>query len=88
VDHVEEMNLLRHDLRQMLTVMQGLNEPGKERELEAYCLEVLTQMRFDADTPRGQGVNRYDAHTPRGQGVNRYDADTTRGQEVNRYDAL
>jgi hypothetical protein len=44
VDHVEEMNRLRHDLRQIFTVMQGLNEPGKEIELEAYCLEVLTQM--------------------------------------------
>jgi methyl-accepting chemotaxis protein len=45
VDHVEEMNRLRHDLRQIFTVMQGLNEPGKEIELEAYCLEVLTQMQ-------------------------------------------
>jgi hypothetical protein len=44
VENVEEMNRLRHDLRQMFTVMQGLNEPGKEIELEAYCLEVLTQM--------------------------------------------
>jgi signal transduction histidine kinase len=46
VDHVEEMNRLRHDLRQMFTVMQGLNEPDKEIELEAYCLEVLSQMHY------------------------------------------
>lgn len=53
---VEETNRLRHDLRQMFTVLQGMNEPGKEQELEAYCREVLSQMR-DAE----QEVKRHDA---------------------------
>jgi hypothetical protein len=42
---MEETNRLRHDQRQMFTVMRGLNAPGKESELEAYCHEALAQMR-------------------------------------------
>ncbi|MCL1855724.1 MAG: hypothetical protein FWF86_08325, partial [Clostridia bacterium] len=57
VEGVEEAGRLRHDLRQMFTAMQGMNEPGKEKELEAYCLDILAQLpRADG----GQEVNRCD----------------------------
>jgi hypothetical protein len=40
---MEETNRLRHDRRQIIAAIGGLNEPGKEKELERYCLEVLEQ---------------------------------------------
>jgi hypothetical protein len=94
VDHVEEMNRLRHDFRQIFTVMQGLNEPGKEIELEAYCLEVLTQMQH---TGTAACLNRIEPTAPmcfdemketEPTVLKRFDANTPRGQEVNRHDSL
>jgi hypothetical protein len=40
---MEETNRLRHDRRQIIAAISGLNEQGKEKELENYCLEVLEQ---------------------------------------------
>jgi hypothetical protein len=44
VAQTEEINRLRHDKRQIFAAIGGLNEPGKENELENYCLEVLAQL--------------------------------------------
>jgi hypothetical protein len=45
VEKTEETNRLRHDRRQMLAAITGMNEPGKEEELIAYCNEVINQMK-------------------------------------------
>ncbi|MDR0964170.1 MAG: hypothetical protein LBM60_06110 [Clostridium sp.] len=45
VENMAETTRLRHDQRQMYAVMHWMNEPGKEAELEAYCLEVLEQIQ-------------------------------------------
>jgi hypothetical protein len=42
---MEETSRLRHDNRQILAAIGGLNEPGKTAELESYCLEVLEQLQ-------------------------------------------
>jgi hypothetical protein len=44
VEKMEEVSRQRHDRRQLFTAILGMNEPGKERELEAYCREALAQM--------------------------------------------
>jgi hypothetical protein len=44
VAQTEETDRLRHDKRQVFAAIGGLNEPGKEKELESYCLEVLAQL--------------------------------------------
>ncbi|HBU11794.1 MAG TPA: hypothetical protein DEB31_03435 [Clostridiales bacterium] len=46
-ESVENAARLRHDLRQMFTAMQGMNEAGKCGELEAYCKEALAQIQAD-----------------------------------------
>ncbi|MDR0986411.1 MAG: hypothetical protein LBL98_01780 [Ruminococcus sp.] len=45
VAQTEETSRLRHDTRQIFAAVGGLNEPGKEAELESYCLEVLAELR-------------------------------------------
>lgn len=45
VKGVEEAVHLRHDLRQMFTVIGGLNTPEQEPELEQYCLEALAHLQ-------------------------------------------
>jgi hypothetical protein len=47
VAQTEETSRLRHDRRQMFAAIGGLNEPGKETELESYCLEVLAELQTD-----------------------------------------
>jgi hypothetical protein len=44
VSQTEETSRLRHDRRQIFAAIGGLNEPGKEAELERYCIEVLEQL--------------------------------------------
>jgi hypothetical protein len=44
VAETEETNRLRHDRRQIIAAINGLNESGKEKELESYCLEILEQL--------------------------------------------
>jgi hypothetical protein len=44
VQKTEEISRLRHDRRQIIAAIGGLNETGKEEELESYCLEVLEQL--------------------------------------------
>lgn len=56
VEGVEEAGRLRHDLRQMFTVMGGLNTPGQERELDAYCLEALAQLQAEQEVERHEAL--------------------------------
>lgn len=56
VESVEEAGRLRHDLRQMFTVIGGLNTPEQERELEQYCLEAMAHLQ-NAE----QGVAHHEA---------------------------
>jgi hypothetical protein len=44
VAQTEETNRLRHDRRQIIAAISGLNELGKEKELESYCREVLEEL--------------------------------------------
>ncbi|MDR0943588.1 MAG: hypothetical protein LBM41_03555 [Ruminococcus sp.] len=44
VAQTEETNRLRHDRRQIIAAITGLNESGMEKELESYCLEALEQL--------------------------------------------
>jgi hypothetical protein len=50
VAQTEETSRLRHDRRQIIAAIGGLNEQGKEAELENYCLEVLEQLNFYDNT--------------------------------------
>jgi hypothetical protein len=54
VAQTEETSRLRHDNRQIIAAIGGLNEPGKEKELESYCLEVIEQLQANenAETPK------------------------------------
>jgi hypothetical protein len=45
VSQTEESNRLRHDRRQIFAAIGGLNESGKEAELEKYCKEALEQLK-------------------------------------------
>jgi hypothetical protein len=44
VEQMEDTNRLRHDRRQIIAAIGGLNEPGMEQALESYCFEVLLQL--------------------------------------------
>lgn len=50
---MEENSRFRHDSRQIVTAIRIMNEPGKERELIDYCLELLDEMK-NTDTPNPQ----------------------------------
>ncbi len=55
VESVAETARLRHDMRQIFTAMQGMNEAGNYKELEAYCQEVLTQIPVIEGEVNGYG---------------------------------
>ncbi|MDR0946626.1 MAG: hypothetical protein LBM87_02615 [Ruminococcus sp.] len=50
VKQMEESNRFRHDRRQILAAIDGLNVPGKEKELESYCREFLSQLNLSEDS--------------------------------------
>jgi hypothetical protein len=49
VAQTEETSRLRHDTRQIFAAIGGLNEPGKEAELESYCLDALAELQANME---------------------------------------